>query len=192
MHKKPNVKTGSEKFGNLRINEQIVGVSKVRLVSDSGSEIVSLDQALNRAREENLDLVEISHGQEFPVCKVIDYGKYKFELLKKSKEAKKKQHVVTIKEIKLRPRIDIHDYDIKKRQAVEFLHKGDKVKVTLRFKGREMAHSDLGMNVVLRLIEDIKEHGIPEKPPVHDGKQIVVMINPAHPHATPVPVAQTK
>lgn len=177
MLKKPPIKV-NEKFSGPRTNEQITGVSKVRLVSDQGSEIVDFSEALRRSKDEGLDLVEISGGQEVPVVKIIDYGKFKFELLKKSKEAKKKQHVITIKEIKIRPRIDIHDYEIKKRQAVEFLAKGDKVKVTLRFKGREMAHTELGMNVVNRMIEDLKDCGVPEKAPIHDGKQIVVMMNP--------------
>lgn len=178
MHKKPNQKYGTEKVASQRINEQIIGVTQVRLVSETGSEIVPFSVALEKAKDESLDLVEVSSGQEIPVCKIIDYGKFRFEQLKKTKEAKKKQHVITIKEIKLRPRIDIHDFEIKKRQALEFLQKGDKVKVTLRFKGREMAHSELGMNVIVKMIEDLKEHGVPEKPPAHDGKQIVALINP--------------
>jgi translation initiation factor IF-3 len=179
MQKKPNSKYGNEKVVNQqRINGQIVGVTQVRLVNDTGSEVIPLEAALQKAREENLDLVEVSSGQDISVCKIIDYGKYRFEQLKKTKEAKKKQHVITIKEIKLRPRIDIHDFEIKKRQAVEFLQKGDKVKVTLRFRGREMAHAELGMAVIVRLIDELKDHGIPEKPPVHDGKQIVALVNP--------------
>ncbi|MCB1142277.1 MAG: translation initiation factor IF-3 [Leptospiraceae bacterium] len=179
MHKKPNSKYGNDKVVNQqRINGQIVGVTQVRLVTDDGSHIVPLEVALQQAREENLDLVEVSSGQDVPVCKIIDYGKFRFEQLKKTKEAKKKQHIITIKEIKLRPRIDIHDFEIKRRQAVEFLQKGDKVKVTLRFRGREMAHAELGMNVIVRLIDELKEYGTPEKPPVHDGKQIVCLVNP--------------
>lgn len=177
MHKKPNQRP-QEKVSSNRINERITGVSKVRLVSDTGSEIITLEEALQRSKAESLDLVEISGGQEVPVCKIINYGKYKFEQLKKSKEAKKKQHVVTIKEIKIRPRIGLHDYEIKKLQAIEFLTKGDKVKVSLRFKGRELAHSELGMAVVIRMVEDLKEAGMPEKNPAYDGKQIVVLINP--------------
>ncbi|MDX1959790.1 MAG: translation initiation factor IF-3 [Leptospiraceae bacterium] len=178
MQKKPNNKFGSEKVPSQRINEMITGVSQVRLVSDTGSEVVPFLVALEKANEEGLDLVEISSGQDVPVCKIIDYGKYRFEQLKKTKEAKKKQHVITIKEIKLRPRIDTHDFDIKKRQAVEFLHKGDKVKVTLRFKGREMAHAEIGMNVMNKMVEELKDSGTPEKPPIQDGKQIVTLINP--------------
>ncbi|MBK6604254.1 MAG: translation initiation factor IF-3 [Leptospiraceae bacterium] len=176
MHKKPNIRT-NDKINTPKINEQISGPN-VRLVSDTGSEVVTLESALKKAAEEGLDLVEVSVGQDVPVVKIIDYGKFRFELLKKSREAKKKQHVITIKEVKLRPRIGIHDYEIKKRQALEFLTKGDKVKVTLRFKGRELAHAELGMNVIVKMIDDLKEHGTPEKSPIHDGKQIVVLINP--------------
>ncbi|EMJ97221.1 translation initiation factor IF-3 [Leptospira sp. B5-022] len=147
-------------------------------MTDDGVVIVSFDEALRRAKEENLDLVEVSGDQEIHVCKIIDYGKYKFELLKKSKEAKKKQHVINVKEVKIRPRIEQHDYEIKKRHAVEFLQKGDKVKVSLRFRGREMMHSELGMNVVNRMVEDLKSVGIPEREPILDGRQIVVVISP--------------
>ncbi|GBF38214.1 MULTISPECIES: translation initiation factor IF-3 [Leptospira] len=177
MQKRPQPKN-TDKIFNHRINEKITGVSQVRLVTDDGVVIVSFDEALRRAKEENLDLVEVSGDQEIHVCKIIDYGKYKFELLKKSKEAKKKQHVINVKEVKIRPRIEQHDYEIKKRHAVEFLQKGDKVKVSLRFRGREMMHSELGMNVVNRMVEDLKSVGTPEREPVLDGRQIVVVISP--------------
>ncbi|MGJ4788889.1 translation initiation factor IF-3 [Leptospira koniambonensis] len=177
MQKRPQPKP-TDKLFTHRINEKITGVAQVRLVSDDGAMIVSFDEALRRAKEENLDLVEVSGDQEIHVCKIIDYGKYKFELLKKSKEAKKKQHVINVKEVKIRPRIEQHDYDIKKRHAVEFLQKGDKVKVSLRFRGREMMHSELGMNVVNRMVEDLKSVGTPEREPVLDGRQIVVVITP--------------
>ena len=179
MHRRNNSQMKvNDKFSS-RINEKITGVDRVRLVTDEGSEVVTFEEALKKARAANLDLVEVSAGQDVNVCKIIDYGKYRFEQLKKNKEAKKKQHVVTIKEIKVRPRIDNHDYDIKKKHAVEFLGKGDKVKVSLRFKGRETMHSDLGMKVVQRMVEDLKEFGSPEKPPVFEGRQIVVVISPA-------------
>lgn len=176
MHKKAHIK--NDKFHATRINEQLLGSSKIRIVSDEGAEIIPTDVALKKAKDEGLDLVEVSSGQEIPVCKIIDYGKFRFEQLKKTKEAKKKQHIITIKEIKLRPRIDIHDYEIKKRQTIEFLSKGDKVKVSLRFKGRELAHTDIGMNIVVKLVEELQEHGTPEKAPIQDGRQIIVIINP--------------
>lgn len=178
MQKKPQNRGTPDKFAHIRTNEQITNVDKVRLVSDSGSEILPIAEALKRAKEENLDLVEVSGDQELHVCKLIDFGKYKFELLKKTKEAKKKQHVVTVKEIKVRPRIEQNDFEIKKRHAIEFLHKGDKVKLTLRFRGREMVHAELGMNVINRFVEELKEHASPEKMPMHDGKTIVVVLNP--------------
>ncbi|TGL64569.1 translation initiation factor IF-3 [Leptospira sarikeiensis] len=177
MQKRPQPKN-TDKLFTHRINEKITGVSQVRLVMDDGVQIVAFDEALRRAKEENLDLVEVSGDQEIHVCKIIDYGKYKFELLKKSKEAKKKQHVINVKEVKIRPRIEQHDYEIKKRHAVEFLQKGDKVKVSLRFRGREMMHSELGMNVVNRMVEDLKSVGTPERDPILDGRQIVVVISP--------------
>jgi translation initiation factor IF-3 len=176
MHRKSNTK--NDKINSPRINEQLSSSAQVRLVTEELSEVVSYDLAIRKAQEAGLDLVEVSSGQEIPVCRIIDYGKFRFEMLKKSKEAKKKQHVVTIKEIKVRPRIDVHDYDIKKRQAIEFLQKGDKLKITLRFKGREMAHSEIGMNIVNKFVEDIKEYGLPEKTPVQDGRAIVVLVNP--------------
>lgn len=179
MHKRSNQqKQSNDRFSNTRINEQIKGVEKVRLITDDGPIIVTIEDALQRARLAELDLVEVSADQDLHVCKLIDYGKYRFEQLKKSKEAKKKQHVVTVKEIKIRPRIDNHDYEIKKKHAVEFLQKGDKVKVTLRFRGREMLHADLGMNIVNRMVEDLKEFGNPEKTPAQDGRTIVVVLNP--------------
>lgn len=177
MHKKTHPNK-NDKIVAPRINEQLSGHPRVRLVTDTGAEVVSYDVAIQKAKEESLDLVEVSSGQEIPVCKIIDYGKFRFELLKKSKEAKKKQHVVTIKEIKIRPRIDTHDYEIKRRQAIEFLQKGDKLKLTLRFKGREMAHAELGMNIINKFIEELKEYGNPEKTPMQDGRAIVVIINP--------------
>ncbi|MCC5813262.1 MAG: translation initiation factor IF-3 [Leptospira sp.] len=178
MHKRSHQKQNNDRFSNTRINEQIRGVEKVRLITDEGPEIVTIQEALERAKKAELDLVEVSSDQDLHVCKLIDYGKFRFEQLKKVKEAKKKQHVINIKEIKLKPRIDNHDYEIKMKHAMEFLKRGDKVKVTLRFRGREMLHSDLGMNVVNRMVEDLKDHANPEKTPAQDGRTIVVVLNP--------------
>jgi len=176
MHRRSN--KSNEKVNTPKTNEQLSIYAKVRLVSDSGAEVVSYDIAIQKAREANLDLVEVSSSQEIPVCRIIDYGKFRFEQIKKVKEAKKRQHTITVKEIKIRPRIDNHDYDIKKRQAIEFLGKGDKLKVTLRFKGREMAHTEIGMNIVSKLVEELKEYGTAEKSPAQEGRAIVVLINP--------------
>ncbi|EMY22591.1 translation initiation factor IF-3, N-terminal domain protein [Leptospira interrogans serovar Australis str. 200703203] len=126
MQRKPSQKSATDKLFNHRVNEKITGVSRVRLVSDDGVAIVSFEEALRKAKEENLDLVEVSADQELHVCKIIDYGKYKFELLKKSKEAKKKQHVINVKEIKIRPRIESHDYEIKRNTRRSFWEKETK------------------------------------------------------------------
>lgn len=179
MHRRSrNNNQNQNKFNAPRINEQLSNASRLRLVTDGGAEIVTYQVAIEQARKQSLDLVEVSSGQEIPVCKIIDYGKYRFEQLKKTKEAKKKQHTINVKEIKLRPRIDDHDFEIKLKRGVEFLKKGDKLKITLRFKGREMAHTDIGMKVVHRLVDELKEFGIPEKDPAQDGRAIVVIINP--------------
>ena len=132
-----------------RINDRIVDADKVRLISnDGGASVVSFREALMQAKNKNLDLVEIASDKGFPICKIIDYGKFKFELLKKEKDNKKKQHVVALKEIKLGARIDDNDFFNKQKQAQSFLEKGDKVKVSLRFRGREIMHSNLGIDVV--------------------------------------------
>ncbi|MCB1159317.1 MAG: translation initiation factor IF-3 [Leptospiraceae bacterium] len=176
MHKRSN--KSNEKINVPKINEQLSIYPKVRLVTEAGAEIVSYDIAIQKAREANLDLVEVSSSQEIPVCRIIDYGKYRFEQIKKIKEAKKRQHTITIKEIKIRPRIDSHDYEIKKRQAIDFLGKGDKLKITLRFKGREMAHTEIGMTLISKLVDELKEYGVAEKSPSQEGRAIVVLINP--------------
>jgi translation initiation factor IF-3 len=122
----------------------------VRLVDEKGSMvgIVGRNEALAMAAEAGLDLVEIAPNADPPVCKILDYGKYKYEEQKKKNEARKKQKVIEVKEIKLRPNIDDHDYEVKRRSMVKFIEEGDKVKVTMRFRGRELAHQDIGMNVL--------------------------------------------
>ena len=141
-----------------RVNEDI-DVPKVRLIGADGENIgvVSTREAMNYAEEAGLDLVEISPNADPPVCKILDYGKYKYEAQKKKNEAKKKQKVIDVKEIKLRPNIDDHDYDVKMRNMRRFLSDGDKVKVTLRFRGREMAHQELGVDVLNRVKTDTDE-----------------------------------
>jgi translation initiation factor IF-3 len=135
-----------------RINEEI-NVLRVRLVDDKGRMVgvVGRHEALTMAAEAGLDLVEIAPSAEPPVCKILDYGKYKYEEQKKKNEARKKQKVIEVKEIKLRPSIDDHDYEVKMRSMVKFIEEGDKVKVTMRFRGRELAHQELGMNVLVRV-----------------------------------------
>ncbi len=135
-------------------------------------------EALWRAREVGLDLVEISPNADPPVCKILDFGKYKYEQQKKKNEAKKKQKVVEIKEIKIRPNIDDHDYDVKMRQAKSFIGEGDKVKVTLRFRGRELAHVDLGMKVLERVKGELDEIAKVEQMPRMENRQMIMVLTP--------------
>ncbi len=130
------------------------------------------------ANSKDLDLVEVSPGANPPVCKVLDFGKYRFEQSKKTKESKKKQKVILTKEVRLRPKIEEHDYQTKLRQTIGFLKKGYKVKVTLRFKWREMAHTDLGRELINKMIEDINEFASVESRPKFEGRVIVTMLIP--------------
>ncbi len=130
------------------------------------------------ANNKNLDLVKISPNANPPVCKIMDYGKYKYEQSRKEKESKKKQKVITVKEVRLRPGIEQNDLNTKANQAKKFLKKGDKVKVELRFRGRELGHKDLGKQVMINFIELVKEFGEPVKAPAFEGNNMVVMIDP--------------
>lgn len=162
-----------------RINERIRG-GEIRLIGANGENVgvVSPDRALYLAEEAGLDLVEISPNAVPPVCKIMDYGKYKYETQKKEAEARKNQKVIEIKEIKFRPGTDTHDYDVKMRSVLKFLEEGDKVKVTLRFRGREMAHQDLGLELLNRVAGDVGEAGKIESMPRLEGRQMVMMIGP--------------
>ena len=130
------------------------------------------------AEEAGLDLVEISPNATPPVCKIMDFGKFKYEQQKRESEARKKQKIIEVKEVKFRPNTDTHDYDVKMRSVTKFLENGDKVKVTLRFRGREMAHQNLGRELLERVAEDIKELGKIENMPKMEGRQMVMMIGP--------------
>jgi translation initiation factor IF-3 len=130
------------------------------------------------AEEAGLDLVEISPNATPPVAKIMDFGKYKYETQKKEAEARKKQKIIEIKEIKFRPNVDTHDYDVKMRSVVKFLQGGDKVKITLRFRGREMSHTELGRKLLERVATDVTEYGKVEANPQLEGRQMVMMINP--------------
>ncbi|SLN61666.1 Translation initiation factor IF-3 [Roseovarius litorisediminis] len=131
------------------------------------------------ADEAGLDLVEISPNADPPVCKIMDFGKYKYETQKRESEARKKQKVIEVKEVKFRPNTDTHDYDVKMRSVVKFLNNGDKVKVTLRFRGREMAHLDLGRQLLERVASDIESVGKVENMPKMEGRQMIMIIGPA-------------
>ena len=152
----------------------------MRLIGPDGDNhgIVDIETALQVAKEVGLDLVEISPNAEPPVCKVLDFGKYKYEAQKKAKTAKKKQKTQDIKEIKMRPGIDTHDYQTKMKAMNKFLDAGDKVKVTLRFRGREMAHQDLGMEVLKRVQTDIASIAKVEAHPRLEGRQMTMVVAP--------------
>jgi len=140
--------------------------------------VVGIRDALMAAEEAGLDLVEVSPNAEPPVCKILDYGKFKYEAQKKAAEARKKQKIIEVKEIKLRPNIDDNDYDVKMRAARRFLEEGDKVKVTMRFRGREMAHQDLGMNVLVKVRDHLDELAKVEQMPKLEGKQMIMVLAP--------------
>lgn len=139
---------------------------------------VDTDSAVAMAEEEGLDLVEVSPNANPPVCKILDYGKLKYQEQKKASEARKRQKTVDVKEIKMRPNIDTHDYDVKMRNVVKFLEGGDKVKVTMRFRGREMAHQELGMDVLNRVRDDVDELSKVEAVPKMEGRQMTMVLAP--------------
>lgn len=161
------------------MNEEI-RVPQVRLIDEDGEMIgvMSAREALLRAYDAGMDLLEISPNAVPPVCKITDYGKYKYEQQKKANEARKKQKIVEIKEIKVRPNIDDHDYDVKMRAAKGFLEEGDKVKVTLRFRGREMAHQDLGAKVLERVRTELAELAKVEQMPRLENRQMIMVLAP--------------
>jgi len=162
-----------------RVNDRI-RAPEIRLIGAEGENIgvVTPAKALELAEEAGLDLVEISPNAAPPVCKIMDYGKFKYEQQKREAEARKKQHIIEIKEVKFRPGTDTHDYEVKMRNVVRFLEGGDKVKVTLRFRGREMAHQQLGMELLNRVAADVTEIGKVENMPRLEGRQMVMMIGP--------------
>ena len=161
------------------INEMIQA-AEVRLIGAEGEQIgvVTRDDALDRSANLGLDLVIVADNADPPVCKIMDYGKFKYEEQKKKNEARKKQKTVDVKEIKLRPNIDSHDYDVKMRSMVKFLNEGDKVKVTMRFRGREMAHQNLGLDVLNRVRDDLEELSKIEQFPQMEGRQMVMVLSP--------------
>ena len=162
-----------------RVNREI-NVRSVRLVDAAGEMVgvVSIRDALIAAEEAGLDLVEVSPNADPPVCKILDYGKFKYEAQKRANEARKKQKIIEVKEIKMRPNIDDNDYDVKMRSARRFLEEGDKVKVTMRFRGREMAHQDLGMNVLIKVRDDLVEMAKVEQMPKLEGRQMIMVLAP--------------
>ena len=162
-----------------KANERIRS-PEVQVISSDGKNLgtLAINEAINIAKQEGLDLIEISPNAKPPVCKIIDNGKYKYDLQKKANKAKKKQKIINLKEIKLRPVTDIHDYNFKIKNAQKFLSKGDKVKFTVQFKGREMQHTSLGHELMKRIINDTNSIGKIEVRPKFEGKQIIMIVQP--------------
>ncbi len=163
----------------LRINDRI-RVPEVRLVGPNGEQVgvVRIDDALRLAQESDLDLVEVAATARPPVCKLMDYGKFKYETAQKARESRRNQTNTVIKEMKLRPKIDAHDYETKKGHVVRFLRQGDKVKITIMFRGREQHRPELGFRLLQRLAEDVTELGFVESTPRQDGRNMTMVIGP--------------
>jgi len=158
----------------------MIDATDVRLVDADGEAVgvVTVEEGLERAKEVGLDLVEVSPNADPPVCKLLDYGKFKYEAQKKANVARKKQKTFEVKEIKMRPSIDVHDYDVKMRSMVRFLGEGDKVKVTVRFRGRELAHQNLGQLVLERIRDDLVQVAKVEQFPKMQGRMMTMVISP--------------
>ena len=176
---KPNYFHRRTKTQGPRANERIRALD-VQVIDNDGANLgaMPLNKAIELAKQEDLDLIEISPNANPPVCKIMDMGKYKYDLQKKANQAKKKQKIVSLKEIKLRPGTEIHDYNFKIKNAQRFLTKGDKVKFTVRFKGREMQHTHLGNQLMDRIINDTAKLGKVEVRPKLEGRQIIMIVQP--------------
>ncbi len=165
---------------STRINERI-RVPEVRLIDENGEQvgIVPTNEALERARASDLDLVEVAPGSKPPVCRILDYSKYKYEQEQKAKQARKHQQQTNVREIKLRPKIAQHDYETKRGHVERFLKQHDKVKVTIMFRGREQSHPERGRMLLDRLLEDVSEIGVLEQPPLQEGRNMTMLLGPA-------------
>ena len=176
---KPNYFQRRSKPQGPRANERIRALDVQVIGSDGGNlGAMPLKQAIDLAKQESLDLIEISPNANPPVCKIMDMGKYKYDAQKKANLAKKKQKIISLKEIKMRPVTETHDYEFKVKNAKKFISKGDKVKFTIRFKGRELQHSHLGNELMGKIKEDMKDIGRVELQPKFDGKQMIMVIQP--------------
>ena len=178
-HFKPNYFQRRNKPQGPRINERIRALD-VQVIGNDGGNLgsMAINKAIELAKKEGLDLIEISPNANPPVCKIMDIGKYKYDLQKKANLAKKKQKIVLLKEIKLRPGTEAHDYNFKIKNAKKFITKGDKVKFTVKFKGREMQHTELGKDLMDRIIEETKDIAKVESQPKFEGRQMVMIIQP--------------
>ncbi|HBQ93705.1 MAG: translation initiation factor IF-3 [Firmicutes bacterium] len=170
---------GNKTIKDLRINNEI-RARDVRLVGEDAEQlgVVSLREALSMAQERHLDLVEVSPTARPPVCRLMDYGKYKYEQAKKERESRKKQKVVNIKELKIRPNIEDHDFDVKVKSAHRFLEDGDKVKCTMMFRGREIVHAGLGQETLSKLADSVKDVGVIERAPRVEGRSMIMILAP--------------
>ena len=176
---KPNYFQRRSKPKGPKANERIRALDVQVIGSDGGNlGAMQLNKAIDLAKQEGLDLIEISPNANPPVCKIMDMGKFKYDLQKKANQAKKKQKIVSLKEIKLRPGTETHDYQFKVKNAKKFIAKGDKVKFTIRFKGRELQHSHLGNELMTKIKEDMKDIAKVELHPKFDGKQMIMVIQP--------------
>nr|WP_092067086.1 translation initiation factor IF-3 [Dendrosporobacter quercicolus]NSL49742.1 translation initiation factor IF-3 [Dendrosporobacter quercicolus DSM 1736] len=164
---------------SLKINEEI-RAREVRVTSSTGEQlgIMPTREALRLAAEQQLDLVEVAPMGKPPVCRIMDYGKFKFEQQKRDKEAKKKQKVVTVKEVKLRPNIEDHDFNVKLKNALRFIEDGDKVKVTIMFRGRELSHPELGRQILVKMANELKNLVTVEREPKLEGKNMIMILSP--------------
>ena len=176
----------------LRVNERI-RAREVRLIGEKGEQlgVVPLSQALEIARKRNLDLVEVAATAEPPVCRLLDYGKYKYEQAKKEREARRSQKVSLLREIRLRPKIDSHDFEAKARTAKKLLAGGDKVKVTVRFRGREITHPEIGWRLLQRMSESLKEMAVVERQPLLEGRSMFLILSAAQKTKTKEGVQQS-
>jgi translation initiation factor IF-3 len=163
----------------LRVNEMI-RIREVRIIDDEGQQlgVMPTFQALALAQEKGLDLVEVAPTAVPPVCRILDYGQYRYELQKREREQKKRQKSQSFKEVRLAVKIDTHDLQTKARRAAEFLDKGDRVKVTVRFRGREISHANLGRDLLMKVAEQLEEHGVVERPPLLEGKSMYIVMGP--------------
>ena len=172
----------------------MIRVPEVRVIGADGAQlgVMPTEKALEIAEEQDLDLVEVSPTAKPPVCRIIDFGKFKYERSKRERESRKKQHTIHVKEVKFRPNTEEHDYQFKRRLAEEFLTRGNKVKITMMFRGRELDHRELGMKMLERLQNDLQQVGTVERPPVFEGRLIVMYMAPIPGAAKPKKSAQTE
>lgn len=164
---------------NLFINEQI-SAREVLVIDTDGTQlgVLKIEEALKVAENKKLDLVNVAPTARPPVCRIMDYGKYKYEQSKREREARKKQKLITVKEVKFRPNIDQHDFEVKMKNARRFLEDGDKVKVTVMFRGREVTHSNIALRLCERLAEEVKQYGTVERPPKLEGRNMIMILTP--------------